>query len=381
MKKALITGITGQDGSYLAELLLGKGYEVHGIKRRASSFNTDRVDHLYQDPHTHGRRFLLHYGDMSDASSLIRLMEEIQPDEVYNLAAQSHVQVSFEAPEYTADVVGLGTLRVLEAIHMLGLEQKTRYYQASTSELFGLVQEMPQRETTPFYPRSPYACAKLYAYWITINYREAYGMYACNGILFNHESPRRGETFVTRKITRALSRIALGLSDCLYLGNMNSLRDWGHAKDYVEMQWLMLQQDKPEDFVIATGRQFSVRAFVEAAAAELGIRMEWRGQGVEETGVVAALDNAQLHKAAGRSSLDFSLKEGHTIVRVGPRYFRPTEVETLLGDPTKAKEKLGWTPKISFETMVSEMVREDLNIGMRDALCKVAGFTMKKYEE
>ena len=381
MKKALITGITGQDGSYLAELLLGKGYEVHGIKRRASSFNTDRVDHLYQDPHTHGRRFLLHYGDMSDASSLIRLMEEIQPDEVYNLAAQSHVQVSFEAPEYTADVVGLGTLRVLEAIHMLGLEQKTRYYQASTSELFGLVQEMPQRETTPFYPRSPYACAKLYAYWITINYREAYGMYACNGILFNHESPRRGETFVTRKITRALSRIALGLSDCLYLGNMNSLRDWGHAKDYVEMQWLMLQQDKPEDFVIATGRQFSVRAFVEAAAAELGIRMEWRGQGVEETGVVAALDNAQLHKAAGRSSLDFSLKEGDTIVRVDPRYFRPTEVETLLGDPTEAKEKLGWTPKISFETMVSEMVREDLNIGMRDALCKVAGFTMKKYEE
>ena len=374
MKKALITGITGQDGSYLAELLLEKGYEVHGIKRRASSFNTDRVDHLYQDPHTQGRRFVLHYGDMADSSNLTRLMQEIQPDEVYNLAAQSHVQVSFESPEYTADVVGLGALRVLEAIHMLGLEKKTRFYQASTSELFGLVQEVPQRETTPFYPRSPYACAKLYAYWITVNYREAYNIYACNGILFNHESPRRGETFVTRKITRALSRISLGLTDCLHLGNMNSLRDWGHARDYVEMQWLMLQQEKPEDFVIATGRQFSVRAFVDAAAAELGITLEWKGEGVKETGTVATLDRARLREAAGRESLDFAIKEGDVIVRVDPRYFRPTEVETLLGDPSKAKEKLGWTPKISFEDMVAEMVREDLSIGMRDALCKVAGF-------
>ena len=374
MKKALITGITGQDGSYLAELLLEKGYEVHGIKRRASSFNTDRVDHLYQDPHTQGRRFVLHYGDMADSSNLTRLMQEIQPDEVYNLAAQSHVQVSFESPEYTADVVGLGALRVLEAIHMLGLEKKTRFYQASTSELFGLVQEVPQRETTPFYPRSPYACAKLYAYWITVNYREAYNIYACNGILFNHESPRRGETFVTRKITRALSRISLGLTDCLHLGNMNSLRDWGHARDYVEMQWLMLQQEKPEDFVIATGRQFSVRAFVDAAAAELGITLEWKGEGVKETGAVATLDRARLREAAGRESLDFAIKEGDVIVRVDPRYFRPTEVETLLGDPSKAREKLGWTPKISFEDMVAEMVREDLSIGMRDALCKVAGF-------
>lgn len=374
MKKALITGITGQDGSYLAELLLEKGYEVHGIKRRASSFNTDRVDHLYQDPHTQGRRFVLHYGDMADSSNLTRLMQEIQPDEVYNLAAQSHVQVSFESPEYTADVVGLGALRVLEAIHMLGLEKKTRFYQASTSELFGLVQEVPQRETTPFYPRSPYACAKLYAYWITVNYREAYNIYACNGILFNHESPRRGETFVTRKITRALSRISLGLTDCLHLGNMNSLRDWGHARDYVEMQWLMLQQEKPEDFVIATGRQFSVRAFVDAAAAELGITLEWKGEGVKETGTVATLDRARLREAAGRESLDFAIKEGDVIVRVDPRYFRPTEVETLLGDPSKAREKLGWTPKISFEDMVAEMVREDLSIGMRDALCKVAGF-------
>lgn len=374
MKKALITGITGQDGSYLAELLLEKGYEVHGIKRRASSFNTDRVDHLYQDPHTQGRRFVLHYGDMADSSNLTRLMQEIQPDEVYNLAAQSHVQVSFESPEYTADVVGLGALRVLEAIHMLGLEKKTRFYQASTSELFGLVQEVPQRETTPFYPRSPYACAKLYAYWITVNYREAYNIYACNGILFNHESPRRGETFVTRKITRALSRISLGLTDCLHLGNLNSLRDWGHARDYVEMQWLMLQQEKPEDFVIATGRQFSVRAFVDATAAELGITLEWKGEGVKETGAVATLDRARLREAAGRESLDFAIKEGDVIVRVDPRYFRPTEVETLLGDPSKAKEKLGWTPKISFEDMVAEMVREDLSIGMRDALCKVAGF-------
>ena len=374
MKKALITGITGQDGSYLAELLLEKGYEVHGIKRRASSFNTDRVDHLYQDPHTQGRRFVLHYGDMADSSNLTRLMQEIQPDEVYNLAAQSHVQVSFESPEYTADVVGLGALRVLEAIHVLGLEKKTRFYQASTSELFGLVQEVPQRETTPFYPRSPYACAKLYAYWITVNYREAYNIYACNGILFNHESPRRGETFVTRKITRALSRISLGLTGCLHLGNLNSLRDWGHARDYVEMQWLMLQQEKPEDFVIATGRQFSVRAFVDAAAAELGIALEWKGEGVKETGTVATLDRARLREAAGRESLDFAIKEGDVIVRVDPRYFRPTEVETLLGDPSKAKEKLGWTPKISFEDMVAEMVREDLSIGMRDALCKVAGF-------
>lgn len=374
MKKALITGITGQDGSYLAELLLKKGYEVHGIKRRASSFNTDRVDHLYQDPHMRDRNFVLHYGDMADSSNLTRLMQGIQPDEVYNLAAQSHVQVSFESPEYTADVVGLGALRVLEAIHMLGLEQKTRYYQASTSEMFGLVREVPQRETTPFYPRSPYACAKLYAYWVTVNYREAYGIYACNGILFNHESPRRGETFVTRKITRALSRISLGLTDSLYLGNLNSLRDWGHAKDYVEMQWLMLQQEKPEDFVIATGRQFSVRAFVDAAAAELGIAVEWKGEGANETGTVAALERSQLRKAAGRDSIDFSIKEGDVIVRVDPRYFRPTEVETLLGDPSKAREKLGWIPKITFEEMVAEMVREDLNIGMRDALCIVAGF-------
>ena len=380
MKKALITGITGQDGSYLAEFLLEKGYEVHGIKRRASSFNTERVDHLYQGPHEKKRRFFLHYGDMSDSTNLISLMQKIQPDEVYNLAAQSHVQVSFESPEYTADVVGLGALRILEAIHLLGLEQKTRFYQASTSELFGLVQEVPQKETTPFYPRSPYACAKLYAYWITINYREAYTMYACNGILFNHESPRRGETFVTRKITRALSRIALGLAECLYLGNMNSLRDWGHAKDYVEMQWLMLQQEKPEDFVIATGRQFSVRAFVNAAAAEVGITLDWQGEGVEETGTIATLDREQLVKAAGRD-VAFACTVGDIIVRVDPRYFRPTEVETLLGDPAKAKEKLGWTPRIAFEDMVAEMVREDMNIALRDAVVTEAGFKTLAFEE
>ena len=380
MKKALITGITGQDGSYLAEFLLEKGYEVHGIKRRASSFNTERVDHLYQGPHEKERRFFLHYGDMSDSTNLISLMQKIQPDEVYNLAAQSHVQVSFESPEYTADVVGLGALRILEAIHLLGLEQKTRFYQASTSELFGLVQEVPQKETTPFYPRSPYACAKLYAYWITINYREAYTMYACNGILFNHESPRRGETFVTRKITRALSRIALGLAECLYLGNMNSLRDWGHAKDYVEMQWLMLQQEKPEDFVIATGRQFSVRAFVNAAAAEVGITLDWQGEGVEETGTIATLDREQLVKAAGRD-VAFACTVGDIIVRVDPRYFRPTEVETLLGDPAKAKEKLGWTPRIAFEDMVAEMVREDMNIALRDAVVTEAGFKTLAFEE
>ena len=380
MKKALITGITGQDGSYLAEFLLEKGYEVHGIKRRASSFNTERVDHLYQGPHEKERRFFLHYGDMSDSTNLISLMQKIQPDEVYNLAAQSHVQVSFESPEYTADVVGLGALRILEAIHLLGLEQKTRFYQASTSELFGLVQEVPQKETTPFYPRSPYACAKLYAYWITINYREAYNMYACNGILFNHESPRRGETFVTRKITRALSRIALGLAECLYLGNMNSLRDWGHAKDYVEMQWLMLQQEKPEDFVIATGRQFSVRAFVNAAAAEVGITLDWQGEGVEETGTIATLDREQLVKAAGRD-VAFACTVGDIIVRVDPRYFRPTEVETLLGDPAKAKEKLGWTPRIAFEDMVAEMVREDMNIALRDAVVTEAGFKTLAFEE
>jgi GDPmannose 4,6-dehydratase len=380
MKKALITGITGQDGSYLAEFLLEKGYEVHGIKRRASSFNTERVDHLYQSPHAKNRNFFLHYGDMSDSTNLISLMQKIQPDEVYNLAAQSHVQVSFESPEYTADVVGLGALRILEAIHLLGLEQKTRFYQASTSELFGLVQEVPQKETTPFYPRSPYACAKLYAYWITINYREAYNMYACNGILFNHESPRRGETFVTRKITRALSRIALGLADCLYLGNMNSLRDWGHAKDYVEMQWLMLQQEQPEDFVIATGRQFSVRAFVNAAAAELGITLDWQGEGVEETGTIASLDREQFVKAAGRD-VAFALHVGDVIVRVDPRYFRPTEVETLLGDPAKAKEKLGWTPRIAFEDMVAEMVREDMNSALRDAVVTKAGFKTLAFEE
>ncbi|MBE6442014.1 MAG: GDP-mannose 4,6-dehydratase [Desulfovibrio desulfuricans] len=375
MKKALITGITGQDGAYLAEFLLRKGYEVHGIKRRSSLFNTDRIDHLYQDPHADGRRFILHYGDLTDSSSLVRIMQEVRPDEVYNLAAQSHVQVSFESPEYTADVDALGTLRLLEAIRITGLSARTRFYQASTSELFGQVRETPQTENTPFYPRSPYACAKLYAYWITVNYREAYGMYACNGILFNHESPVRGETFVTRKITRALARITLGLQDCLWLGNLNAKRDWGHARDYVRMQWLMLQQEQPEDFVIATGRQFSVRDFVNAAAAELGLTLDWQGEGVGETGSVTAVDADRLRQAAGtRSGLDCHAKEGDVIVRVDPRYFRPAEVETLLGNPARAREKLGWEPSTSFEDMVAEMTREDLALSMRDAVCKVAGF-------
>ena len=359
-KVALITGITGQDGAYLAEFLLKKGYIVHGIKRRASLFNTDRIDHLYQDPHVSNRNFVLHYGDLTDSTNLIRIIQQVQPDEIYNLAAMSHVAVSFETPEYTANADGIGTLRILEAIRILGLEKKTRFYQASTSELYGLVQETPQKETTPFYPRSPYAVAKIYAYWITVNYREAYGMYACNGILFNHESPLRGETFVTRKITRALARIKLNLQDCLYLGNMDSLRDWGHAKDYVEMQWLMLQQDHPDDFVIATGIQFSVREFVDAAARELGIKITWQGQGVEETGTD---------------------QNGKVIVKVDARYFRPTEVETLLGDPTKAREKLGWTPKTSFQELVSEMVREDLKSAERDELVKKHGYAAFDYHE
>ncbi len=370
IKKALITGITGQDGAYLAEFLLDKGYEVHGIKRRASSFNTDRIDHLYQDPHDSNRKLVLHYGDLSDSMNLVRIIQEIKPDEIYNLGAQSHVAVSFESPEYTADTVGLGALRILEAIRISGLEKKTRYYQASTSELFGKVQEIPQKETTPFYPRSPYAAAKLYAYWITINYREAYGMYACNGILFNHESPIRGETFVTRKITRAIARISLGIQDCLYLGNMDAKRDWGHAKDYVEMQWLMLQQDKPDDFCIATGVQYSVRDFVNAAANELGIKLCWEGEGVEEQGIVESFPEGEM-----------KLEIGQVIVKVDERYFRPTEVETLLGSPEKAKEKLGWVPKITFEEMVAEMMREDFLIAQRDDLCRKEGFMTFDYHE
>jgi GDPmannose 4,6-dehydratase len=363
MKKALITGITGQDGSYLAEFLLGKGYEVHGIKRRASSFNTQRVDHIYQDPHVEHQNFVLHYGDLTDSSSLTRILQEIQPDEVYNLGAQSHVAVSFEAPEYTADVDAMGTLRLLEAIRLLGLEKKTRFYQASSSELYGLVQETPQKETTPFHPRSPYAVAKLYAYWIAVNYREAYGMYACNGILFNHESPRRGETFVTRKITRGLANIAQGLEDCLYMGNMNALRDWGHAKDYVRMQWMMLQQDEPEDFVIATGVQYSVRQFIEWSAKELGVTLRFEGQGIDEVAVIEAIEGDNVP----------ALKGGDVIVRVDPRYFRPAEVETLLGDPSKAKEKLGWTPEITTQEMCAEMVAEDLKTAKRHALLKQHG--------
>ena len=361
MKKALITGITGQDGAYLAEFLLAKGYEVHGIKRRASLFNTHRIDHLYKDPHEKNRNMVLHYGDLTDATNLIRILKQVQPDEVYNLAAQSHVQVSFESPEYTADTDALGTMRLLEGIRLLGLEKKTRFYQASTSELYGLVQETPQTEKTPFYPRSPYACAKLYAYWITVNYREAYDIYACNGILFNHESPLRGETFVTRKITRALCRIYLGMQDCLYLGNMNALRDWGHAKDYVEMQWLMLQQDKPDDYVIATGEQHSVREFVEVCAKELGITIQWEGKGIDEKGINPA--------------------NGKTIVAVDPRYFRPTEVDTLLGDPSKAKQNLGWEPKIKFESLVREMTRSDLEEAKRDELCQRAGFQVFNHNE
>jgi GDPmannose 4,6-dehydratase len=366
MKKALITGVTGQDGSYLAELLLSKGYEVHGIKRRASLFNTARIDHIYQDPHVENKNFFLHYGDLSDTSNLNRIMCEVKPDEVYNLGAMSHVAVSFESPEYTADVDGIGTLRLLEAIRFLGLEKTTRFYQASTSELYGLVQETPQRETTPFYPRSPYAVAKLYAYWITVNYREAYGMYACNGILFNHESPRRGETFVTRKITRGLANIAQGLEQQLFLGNLDALRDWGHARDYVDMQWLMLQQDKPEDYVIATGRQYSVRTFVELAARELGIAIAWQGEGVAERGVVAAVSG---DKAPG-------VVAGQPIVAIDPQYFRPTEVETLLGDPGKARERLGWVPRTSFEAMVQEMVACDLDTARRHKLLASHGYNV-----
>jgi GDPmannose 4,6-dehydratase len=368
-KVALITGITGQDGAYLAEFLLNKGYIVHGIKRRTSLFNTDRIDHLYQDRHNKGVRFFLHHGDLTDSSSLIRIIQEVQPDEIYNLAAQSHVAVSFEEPEYTANSDALGALRILEAIRILGLEKKTRFYQASTSELYGLVQEVPQKETTPFYPRSPYAVAKLYAYWITVNYREAYGMYACNGILFNHESPVRGETFVTRKITRALARIKLGLQDCLYLGNLDAKRDWGHAKDYVEMQWLMLQQEKPEDFVIATGVQYSVRDFVSAAAQELGMDVRWEGVGVEEKGYWT------------NSGTDADVGGGGLIVSVDPRYFRPTEVETLLGDPTKAKEKLSWEPKTTFKQLVSEMIREDLKLAERDEIVKNHGYAVMNYHQ
>jgi GDPmannose 4,6-dehydratase len=369
-KTALITGVTGQDGAYLAELLLAKGYVVHGIKRRASSFNTDRIDHLYQDPHVDHQRFKLHYGDLSDSTNLIRIIQQVQPDEIYNLAAMSHVAVSFEEPEYTANVDGIGTLRILEAIRILGLDKKTRFYQASTSELYGLVQEVPQTETTPFYPRSPYAVAKLYGYWITVNYREAYGMYACNGILFNHESPVRGETFVTRKITRAMARIALGLQDCLYLGNLSALRDWGHARDYVQMQWLMLQQDHAEDFVIATGVQYSVRQFVERSAAGLGVTIEFRGEGEAEIGVVASVSGDRA-----------KCKPGDVIVRVDPRYFRPTEVETLLGDPSKAKQKLGWTPTTTFEELVREMIESDYTAAQRDSFVKQAGYQAYDYHE
>ena len=360
-KTALITGVTGQDGAYLSEFLLNKGYIVHGIKRRASSFNTDRIDHLYKDPHETGRKFTLHYGDLTDSTNLIRIIQQVQPDEIYNLAAQSHVAVSFESPEYTANCDALGTLRILEAIRILGLEKKTRFYQASTSELYGKVQETPQTETTPFYPRSPYAAAKIYAYWITVNYREAYGMYACNGILFNHESPIRGETFVTRKITRAFARIKLGLQKKLYLGNLSALRDWGHAKDYVEMQWLMLQQNEADDFVIATGVQYSVRDFVNKAATAVGIAMEWKGTGANEKG--------------------YNKATGECLVEVDARYFRPTEVETLLGDPTKAKEKLGWVPKITLHEMIKEMVEHDIKIAERDALCEREGYRTNRYYE
>lgn len=365
-KVALITGITGQDGSYLAELLLEKGYTVHGIKRRSSLFNTQRVDHIYQDPHIENSRFKLHFGDLSDTSNLIRVIKETQPDEIYNLGAMSHVAVSFESPEYTADVDGLGTLRILEAIRILGLEKKTRFYQASTSELYGLVQEIPQKETTPFYPRSPYAVAKLYAYWIVVNYREAYGIYACNGLLFNHESPRRGETFVTRKITRGLSNIAQGLEACLYMGNMDALRDWGHAKDYVRMQWMMLQQEQPEDFVIATGVQYSVRQFIQWSAQELGVTLRFEGSGVDEVGIVESVVGSQAP----------ALKAGDVIVKVDPRYFRPTEVETLLGDPSKAREKLGWVPEITAQEMCAEMVRADFAQAQQHALLKKHGYTV-----
>ncbi len=371
MKKALITGVTGQDGSYLAEFLLEKGYEVHGIKRRASSLNTDRIDHIYQDIHQQDPKFFLHYGDLSDSSNLTRILREVEPDEVYNLGAQSHVAVSFESPEYTADVDAMGTLRLLEAIRFLGLEKKTRFYQASTSELYGEVQEIPQKETTPFHPRSPYAVAKMYAYWITVNYRESYGMYACNGILFNHESPRRGETFVTRKITRAIANIAQGLEPCLYLGNMDALRDWGHAKDYVRMQWMMLQQEQAEDFVIATGKQISVREFVTMSAKEAGIQLEFSGKGVDEIATIVGIEG---ECAPG-------VKVGDVVVKVDPRYFRPAEVETLLGDPSKAKEKLGWTPEITVEEMCKEMVQNDLGKAKQHALLKNAGYDVNVAKE
>ena len=373
-KVALITGVTGQDGAYLAELLLAKGYEVHGIKRRTSLFNTDRIDHLYEDPHVDGRRFILHYGDLTDSTSLIRTMQKVQPDEVYNLAAQSHVAVSFEEPEYTANADGLGALRLLEAIRILGMEKQTRFYQASTSELYGLVQEVPQRESTPFYPRSPYAVAKLFAYWTTVNYREAYGMFACNGILFNHESPTRGETFVTRKITRAMARIALGLQDCLYLGNLSALRDWGHARDYVEAQWLMLQHPTPQDLVIASGAQHSVRDFVRQAAAALGIHLVFEGRGEQELGIVE-----QVVPVAGE--LRAGCRSGDVVVRVDPRYFRPTEVETLLGDASLARERLGWAPRIGFDALVHEMVEHDYDAARRDSLVKQAGFRTFDYHE
>ena len=371
MKTALITGITGQDGSYLAELLLEKGYEVHGIKRRSSSFNTARIDHIYENAEINHGRFHLHYGDLSDSSNLTRIIKEVQPDEVYNLAAQSHVAVSFESPEYTADVDALGTLRILEAIRFLGLEKKTRFYQASTSELYGLVQETPQKETTPFYPRSPYAVAKLYAYWITVNYRESYGIYACNGILFNHESERRGETFVTRKITRALANISQGIEDCLYLGNMDAMRDWGHAKDYVRMQWMMLQQDKPDDFVIATGKQISVREFLIMSALEIGVSLNFNGKGIDEVAVVSSVD----------SNLAPNLSKGDVIARVDPKYFRPAEVENLLGDPSKAKNVLGWTPEISVQEMCSEMIAHDLNQARQKSLLKSYGYNITMNKE
>ena len=373
-KVALITGITGQDGAYLAEFLLKKGYIVHGIKRRASLFNTDRIDHLYQDPHVEHRNFILHYGDLTDATNLIRIIQEVQPDEIYNLAAMSHVAVSFDTPEYTANADGLGTLRILEAIRILGMEKNTRFYQASTSELYGKVQETPQTETTPFYPRSPYGVAKLYGYWIVVNYRESYGMYACNGILFNHESPIRGETFVTRKITRAVARMALGLQECLFLGNLSALRDWGHARDYVEAQWLILQQDNPEDFVIATGKQYSVRQMVETAANELGITLRWEGGGQDEIGIVDSVEE-------GHGVKEAALVPGQVIVRIDPRYFRPAEVETLLGDPTKAKQKLGWAPKVTFEELVSEMVRVDLEKAKCDEMVKDHGYQVFDYHE
>jgi len=376
MNRALITGITGQDGAYLAELLLDKGYEVHGIKRRSSLFNTQRIDHLYQDPHEEDLRFVLHYGDLTDATNLIRIVQEVQPDEIYNLGAQSHVKVSFENPEYTANTDALGTLRLLEAIRMLGLEEKTRFYQASSSELYGKVQETPQTEQTPFYPRSPYACAKLYAYWCTVNYREAYKIYACNGILFNHESPLRGETFVSRKITRAVTRIVLGLQEMLYLGNLDAMRDWGHAKDFVKAQWLILQQEEPDDYVIATGEQHSVREFCEQAFLEVGISLEWKGKDTDEKGVISDVQASAVFKRYDWPDQLSKLRLGQTVVSIDPRYFRPTEVETLLGDPSKAKKKLGWKQKISFKQMVKEMVEHDLNEGMRDSISKKSGFVI-----